>query len=694
MNKDYRPDIDGLRTLAVFSVVVYHMKSAWLPGGFLGVDIFFVISGYVVTGSLLASQKTTVLSFTADFYAKRLARILPALVLMLLVSAYVATCFIPFAWLSGFSETTALAAFWGLSNWVMQQNADTYFAPRAEFNPYTHTWSLGVEEQFYLAAPLLIYMWIYCNRKQWHQWRWVSSLSIGSLAAVSLVGAFWEASHNPEVGFYFVGCRFWELAVGVMLQLWSQSMGTGVAKLRTRSLGRHVSVVASAAGLTAIGLALIKASPAQALWPWTVMAITGTAILLTRGLTGAQQGDVVHGFFSSPPMVWWGKRSYSIYLWHWPVLVVMRWTTGIDTATWLAAALGTTLLLACVSYVAVETPLRHNARIEKWPVGAQIVFFLLLPAIGFWTAGKMFENRNRISLSTVSRQAADWYAGDRMPFVDLSARVCAVDIKTEGFNGGTRYTYSTPGCAQTAPEKTLYVLGDSHARAYHPMFDQLSADTRLKVVIFEYPGCPFIDFLTPIDNRRPAGCLEFTQSIQRFILEQAKASDMLFLPSLRIYRYGDQWASFNIPNMYERMYNEHAKKERDAALQDAVRWLVPIAEKKLDIIFEAPKPIFKAPAFRCSDWFNAHNPICVGNNRQSRQELQTLREPILDEMRQFGGYFNNISIWDPFPVLCPDEVCTTSLGGRSLYFDGDHPSGFGNAVLYPSFKSNIETHLR
>ena len=157
---DYRADIDGLRAVAVLSVMLYHLSAHWLPGGFVGVDIFFVISGFVVSASLTHAPSDRFHRFVAFFYARRLLRIGPALVLVLLTSVLAASLFIPRAWLSEFNERTALYAFFGLSNWVLQTNADTYFAPRAEFKPYTHTWSLGVEEQFYLAFPFLFFAWV------------------------------------------------------------------------------------------------------------------------------------------------------------------------------------------------------------------------------------------------------------------------------------------------------------------------------------------------------------------------------------------------------------------------------------------------------------------------------------------------------------------------------------------------------
>ncbi|GAA5238885.1 hypothetical protein BMMON2_17070 [Burkholderia mallei] len=155
----YLPYIDGLRAWAVLSVMLYHLDARWLPGGFAGVDIFFVISGFVVSVSVANRGPMSLGPFLLFFYARRMRRILPALVAALLATALVSTLFIPASYLSDRNRTTGLLAFFGLSNVILGAPGGDYFSPKAEFNPYTHTWSLGVEEQFYLLFPLLFHAW-------------------------------------------------------------------------------------------------------------------------------------------------------------------------------------------------------------------------------------------------------------------------------------------------------------------------------------------------------------------------------------------------------------------------------------------------------------------------------------------------------------------------------------------------------
>jgi peptidoglycan/LPS O-acetylase OafA/YrhL len=162
----YFPAIDGLRAVAVVAVITYHLIPAALPGGFVGVDIFFVISGYVVTASLVGRRGQSFLQFILGFYARRILRIFPALLVCVFAVSIIAVAFIPpGTWLGNTNRNTAVFAIFGLSNYALIWSSDGYFSPRVEFNPFTHTWSLAVEEQFYLIAPAIVYFWL-ANRSQ------------------------------------------------------------------------------------------------------------------------------------------------------------------------------------------------------------------------------------------------------------------------------------------------------------------------------------------------------------------------------------------------------------------------------------------------------------------------------------------------------------------------------------------------
>ena len=158
--RSYIPQIDSLRAFAVLAVVAFHLNGALLPGGFVGVDVFFVISGYVVSSTLMRNSSLSFGRFALQFYSRRIMRILPALLVCMIVTTIFTAAFIPSSWLSQSNYVTLLLALLGLSNFSLMFAGDNYFAPRVDFNPATHTWSLGVEEQFYLIFPLIYFVWL------------------------------------------------------------------------------------------------------------------------------------------------------------------------------------------------------------------------------------------------------------------------------------------------------------------------------------------------------------------------------------------------------------------------------------------------------------------------------------------------------------------------------------------------------
>jgi peptidoglycan/LPS O-acetylase OafA/YrhL len=320
---NYRPDTDGLRAIAVLSVIAYHLNSAWLPGGFVGVDIFFVISGFVVAASLLHAPQHSFAKFAAFFYARRLMRIAPALIVVLIVSALLATLFIPRAWLSVFSDKTALHAVFGLSNWFMQRNTNNYFTPHAEFNPYTHTWSLGVEEQFYLIFPFLFFVWLKLRNRSIVG---ANALLI-TLGVASLVASALAITHAPTSAFYSILYRFWELAVGVALFQFSTR-----STAKTVNTGRLRTLAANALpwiGITTIAYAFAYVRTTAFPWPWVVLPVIGAACLI--GGSAANVAHPLRKLISTGALVWIGKRSYSLYLWHWPILLLCagRWVLKV-----------------------------------------------------------------------------------------------------------------------------------------------------------------------------------------------------------------------------------------------------------------------------------------------------------------------------------------------------------------------------
>lgn len=268
---EYLPYIDGLRALAVLGVIIYHLNHKWLPGGFSGVDVFFVISGFVVSAAQKHSSNTSLVRFATKFYARRVRRIVPALLLLLVVTSIVSAIFIPGSWLSATNAQTGLYAYFGLSNFILARTSNDYFSPRTDFNPFTHTWSLGIEEQFYAAFPLLFFLWIESRRRLRH----VSTLAFAALLIASLAVAWWLASRDQTTAYYIIAARFWELAVGVVLyqaMILQPAFFAGISS-RVREVALSLSLF-----LIIFGFAL--AHPDTFPYPWAFAPVLGTAGLL------------------------------------------------------------------------------------------------------------------------------------------------------------------------------------------------------------------------------------------------------------------------------------------------------------------------------------------------------------------------------------------------------------------------------
>ncbi len=336
----YRPDIDGLRAVAVLSVVLYHAGVPFLPGGFVGVDIFFVISGYLITRIIareIAENRFSILTF----YERRTRRIFPALFAMLAASVVAASIIALPGEFEDFGNSLTAATLF-VSNIFFWQTAD-YFAGPAHLKPLLHTWSLAVEEQFYIVLPLLL-----LALTRWTRRHLVSVLIAATLISFGL--SVWAVEAKPAAAFYLLPTRFWELMAGALLALGA------VPAFATQKAAN----AAAATGLAMIALAvsfITSATPfpgAAALLP-----VIGAALVIHAGNTA--RPTTAARLLSLKPVVFVGLVSYSFYLWHWPVLTFARIARGeMLSAIEAAVLVALSFALAVVSWRYIETPFREH----------------------------------------------------------------------------------------------------------------------------------------------------------------------------------------------------------------------------------------------------------------------------------------------------------------------------------------------
>lgn len=679
----YLPFIDGLRAIAVLSVIIYHLNHHWLHGGFSGVDVFFVISGFVVSRSIRREAPSKLTRLALTFYTKRILRIAPALIACLLTTLLAVELFVPHAWLSSEIEQTGKAAFYGFSNVVLARSDNNYFFPKSEFNPFTHTWSLGVEEQFYLILPLLMYFWVIrlsaCRKGIRLLTPVFILLMIGSLSSAAIL-----TFSDRSLAFYSIGTRFWELGAGVALAHFFELPETGLHCLIQRR-SREIQIASAALLFVAFCFVSARMMP----FPGALVSVMGTLGILMVLSSNENDSGFISRFLNRPLMVSIGKISYSLYLWHWPVIVLFRWTLGLFYLWQYGVALALTFVLAIASYRFVEAPIRYSKSIKAWPRFVTLISSIALIIASYEFATAIINRRPEISLAQAERNPNLWYPDEAIDKVNSVGNSCRSQIVERSLPKGVEISFKRLSCSSSKGKQNLFTIGDSHAEAYLPLLRSINTEGHFDVHIYTRGFCPYLPLSANL-QRLEERCSEFDRTVEVDILKAMKAGDIIFLPSLRLERITDQWGLDNSASSDFGKYPTKVEAATADIVKDAMAHLRPFLDKGAKVIFEAPKPIFLAPAFRCVDWFNKNNPTCASGLSVEKQAFLEYRQPIMDLLKSIESASDRISTWDPSPVLCPGSRCVAFSEGKPLFFDADHVSAYGNQLLIESFSRELE----
>jgi peptidoglycan/LPS O-acetylase OafA/YrhL len=376
-NADYRPEIDGLRALAVVLVVAYHAFPSLIPGGFIGVDIFFVISGYLITGIILRALDQNRFSI-AEFYARRFRRILPALCVMMVVAFLLSWLVLLPDELRDVGKQLMAGTAFAENIFLIKESG--YFDIEAVRKPMLHLWSLGVEEQFYLFWPIMLMLAV--------RYRLKLGVYMPLLAAVSFVFCLYYVTINPVEAFYILPSRFWELLCGAMLIYYERnaresnfSIISVLSRLDAQPLWQNTKA------LLAVSVTIIfatKFSHGSFYVGWLNVLPCICALLFISAGKNSWLNRII---FSNPPVVLLGRVSYPFYLWHWPILSLLNITeNGKPDPTLVIIAVGVALILAWLTYVLIELPFQKHFTFQKGlkPIFmASLAGMLLTGSLGF-----------------------------------------------------------------------------------------------------------------------------------------------------------------------------------------------------------------------------------------------------------------------------------------------------------------------
>jgi peptidoglycan/LPS O-acetylase OafA/YrhL len=667
----FRPDIQGLRAVAVLAVLGFHAGIPQLGGGFAGVDVFFVISGYLITGLILREIVRTGRLDLAAFWARRARRLLPATAVVLVATAGLTWAFLPTTRWSSIAWDTVASALYAM-NWRLADGATDYLASENAASPLQHFWSLAVEEQFYLVWPLLIMALLLVfgsGARRRMLFAGVALLSVPSLAwSVYLT----EASSGPA---YFVTTtRVWELGIGAMLAL--------IAPSRLRRLHRHAGVLGWA-GLAAIAAAVLFFSK-DTIFPGyaALLPTLGAALCLAAGEAGPNSASRLLGI---APMTAVGTLSYSLYLWHWPLLVVA--TAQWGTAGKLPVSLGVAVVVASVlpawlTYRLVEDPL-HHARRFAGPgpaalLGVVCTVLALLAAVAVVAALPA-----RAPAGVAAPGAA--VLGDR-PAADPAAPVDSVDYLTPdvlsagkdlGGLGGKPCIDSNATICEYGPATattTVAIVGDSKMHQWLPALQAVADLRKWRLLTMLRSNCPLTREPT-LDHRDGSAFEECAAT------NEVRYRALLTREDIDVVIVSQRSPRVLLPG--------RGVAEQQAAMVKDLRrtWAdLRAARRKVVVLLDNPSP--PSDVMDCVALHHDELSECAF----ARAEGDAMSAAPVQREALRGA--RGVGVVDVGDWICPGTVCPAVIGNVLVYRQGSHLTATYVRTLTPRIDAALRSALR
>ncbi|HEX3809434.1 MAG TPA: acyltransferase family protein [Rhizomicrobium sp.] len=638
----YRSDIDGLRAVAVVPVVLYHYGVTAVSGGFVGVDIFFVISGFLIT-SLIYTEIAEGRFSIVRFYERRIRRIFPALFAVLIATSAVAAVVLFPEDFRYYSESLFATVFFA-SNFEFWRESD-YFATAAALKPLLHTWSLAVEEQFYLIFPLLL-----------HFIRRVAPtrqmLLIALIFALSFVYSAWSVKAAPVSAFYLAPARIWELLLGSLLAI-------GRIPVPQSVWARNA---VSVAGIAAIGWAIFTFTPATPFpGPNALFPCVGAALVIYAGSSGP---NVVSGILGSRPFVFIGLISYSLYLWHWPLIAFARYYGLTEPAVpEVILLLGLAAALSVLSWRYIETPFRKSGvvprsrifRYAAWSMAAAVVF--AIPGIAL----EGLPQRYSPDVQRILAGEKDIHKERGRCFLDLGlAKVRAAK-------------FCRLGDLSAKPDFLLW--GDSHSDAIFSAVEQVARESKRAGYFAGQSDCPPLIGDSPSNGKN---CAEFVQAVADFA-KRRDIKEVILVARWALIAEGTSYPDENGTQLslpaYKKTPGNHVVFSR--GFNATIAALIT-AGKKVIVVGPIPEVSRSVPESLAKIKLRSLDldirPTAAAFFARQNFVLRTIK----DAKQHYG-----ITLVFPSDVLCDASKCNVAKDGKPLYRDDNHLNVWGAEQLVP-----------
>jgi len=640
---EYRKDIDGLRAVAVLAVVLFHAKVPGFPGGFVGVDVFFVVSGYLITSLITHDCANGRLSFS-NFYFRRMRRIVPALLCVYAASMLLAALLMLPSDMRMFARSLTSSALFYSNHFFYNQSG--YFGGQSDLKPLLHTWSLSIEEQFYLVWPLL-FLLLARWRRGWLPY------CVGILGALSLVASAMLVRQHKEAAFFLAPLRAWELLLGVSLALLPRPsrMSGGGAQL------------SAGLGLTLIIASIVLLDENQPFPGLLALpACLGTAMLIRAGMHDA---PLVTRMLSLRPAVAVGLISYSLYLWHWPLLALARYRFDRPLRwTELAAIVGASLLAAIAAYRYVEQPARNitSARTPQI-LAAGLLSLGLFAFIGNASRGWTFNLDPEIERLDAAIKSENPLrrscSGPKNIFRDDEA--------------------CTFGHSRMMGSYDMAIFGDSHANHYTPTMSLLAQQAGLSGRQITVGGClALLGYHQVVSRHASEGdCQSLREAMIHFVRQNPRLQIAVLAHHWSRYAgkpiYDDEETIYVVASSDDERSHRRSLQVLRQSLEQTIEFFV---QRGIHVVLLGEVPLF------------ARDPTkCIAAAFRQGRSAETCRRPV-QEVREQLAIMNNllselatrhvgVSFVSPLDAMCDELWCSPVADGIYLYRDRSHLNRLG-----------------
>lgn len=660
----YRKDVDGLRSVAVLPVILYHAGISAFSGGYVGVDIFFVISGYLITGLISAEMADDRFS-VANFYVRRIKRIFPALYFMMSVALILSLLLLLPKHLASFGKSLISTVFFGSNIFFWKQSG--YFDAAAETKPLLHTWSLGVEEQFYIFFPLFLYF-LHKNRKHIRTY-------IFAVFCVSFAMSVFLTPKYPESSFYLLHTRAWELMLGSLIAL----------GIYPKTENRAVLNGLSLAGFALICISVFTFGKETQFPGYNAMIpCLGAGLIIASGMN---REPLINRMLSLKPLVFVGLISYSLYLWHWPLLAMRNYYSIVLKQNFFTSNLWIiflTFFFAIFSYYLVERPFRTRKVVDKKALFRRSAYimaaFTVLGSSVYFSHG--FPSRMPDSVNKVTATENSIFRNERCFYYD--------PLKT------TEDRLCRMGDEKRKPGFILW--GDSHALSLTDGLNNFASANNVTGVFAGKSNCPPMRLVKVYSNGSPSNCRQFNDIVYDIVTKDKNIKDVFLAARWEIYSSepsdGKTMDVIRLEDGVTKSSVAGNKKIFADGLMRTVKGLVK-AGKRVYFIMDVPEVPYEA----ASELGKQEYLKSVFKDSGSRVEAFVSLSNYLDRNKNVFSTYDDVENKtgmkriDLFRVLCSDGKCALSKDGKALYFDDNHLSRFGSDYVVSEYSKEFRNIL-